>query len=65
MNFPDRSDSGTPEFGYFVSALKEIFHDESWQDVRRSAQRAWWACGFADDTPWTEVEEHVHEAWGK
>ena len=46
MNFPDLSDSATPEFGTFVTALKEVFHGEPWEDIATYAERAWRACGL-------------------
>lgn len=65
MNFPDLTDSATPEFGSFVTALKEVFHGEPWEDIATYAERAWRACGLGEDTPWTDVEHRIRDAWGE
>ena len=56
-------DSGTPEFGSFVSALREIFRGERWNDVESYAERAWHACGLADEAAWSDVRDRVRDAW--
>ena len=57
------SHSGSPEFGSFVTALREIFRDEQWHDVESYAERAWHACGLADEAAWAEVRDRVRDAW--
>ncbi len=62
MNFPDL-DSGTPELGTFVAALKQVFHGEAWDEIERYAERAWRACGLEEETAWTNVRDQVKARW--
>ena len=42
-----------------ITALGEIFHRESWEDVEPHAHRAWSAAEFAGGTPWEDIRERV------
>ena len=63
MNLSDERDPTSAEFEVFISALSEVFHDESWEDVERYAARAWNDCGFNETTPWASVKERLRDGW--
>ncbi|UHQ18830.1 hypothetical protein LVB87_11625 [Lysobacter sp. KIS68-7] len=65
MNFKDLSDSRNLEFDFFVRALTQVFHGESWDEVQPYAERAWLASGLGADLPWTDVQSEVRAAWPK
>jgi hypothetical protein len=66
MNFRDSLASGDDHTRAFIAALKEIFHDERWDDIAAHAERAWIACSLEEDTlPWKEVESLVRDAWSR
>ena len=63
MNARHPMDTGDPVFDAYVSALKESFAQEPWEDIETFAQRVWRECRFDGDPDWEAIRDRVREAW--
>lgn len=51
------------EFDTYISALRDMFHGESWDQIETYAARVWKDSGLAEHVPWDAVVDRIKEAW--
>jgi hypothetical protein len=51
------------ELQAFISAVREVYRNESWDRVEGYVERAWHQSGQADHTSWDSVKVRIRAAW--
>jgi len=54
---------GNRVFDAYVSAIKETFGSEPWEDIERFAERVWVECRFDGDPDWAGIRERIRADW--
>jgi hypothetical protein len=54
---------GNRVFDAYVSAIKETFGSEPWEDIERFAERVWAECRFDGDPDWAGIRERIRAEW--
>jgi hypothetical protein len=54
---------GNRVFDAYVSAIKQTFGSEPWEDIERFAERVWLECRFDGDPEWTGIRERIQAQW--
>ena len=56
---------GNRVFDAYVSAIKETFGSEPWEDIERFAERVWEECRFDGDPDWAGIRERIRAEWAQ
>lgn len=63
MNASAAMNTRDPVFEAYVSALKESFGNEPWEDIETFARRVWLECRFEGDPDWEAIRRQVRIEW--
>lgn len=63
MNASLPDGTGDPVLEAYISALRESFGTEPWDDIETFARRVWLECRFDGDPDWEAIRHRVQVEW--
>ena len=51
------------ELRAFISSAREVFREESWDQVQHYLERVWFNSGLSEISAWAEIQARARSEW--